>query len=414
MARTAARTDVTRSAVLAHIGAHGPTSRAELARALSVSPALITGATKRLITDGLLTELDHSPSQGGRPARLLGLAAESGRAIGIKVVADHITLVEVGIDGTVHRSATRPYDAAAGTALSDLAGITVSFIAECAPGPLLGIGVGVPGTVDEQDAGTVDSTQLGWMRVPVGETLRRAVDLPVLVENNVNALAMAEALYGSGRGLGHALVVTIGTGIGAGLITDGDVLRGWRGGAGELGHMPVLTDGPACVCGSTGCLETLISERALLRQAATAGLLPAGAEIDALRASADSGDPIAVDIYRSAGTHLGRTLAGVVNLLDPEAVIVLGEGVTAWTHWQAGFEPAFRAALIPHTRHVPVTVETWQDDRWAQGAAALVLSTPFDAVGRSGEQGRLVRERLAIGETPAGATSTASPAGNGA
>ena len=237
MARTAARTDVTRSAVLAHIGAHGPTSRAELARALSVSPALITGATKRLITDGLLTELDHSPSQGGRPARLLGLAAESGRAIGIKVVADHITLVEVGIDGTVHRSATRPYDAAVGTALSDLATITVSFIAECAPGPLLGIGVGVPGTVDEQDAGTVDSTQLGWVRVPVGDTLRRAVDLPVLVENNVNALAMAEALYGSGRGLGHALVVTIGTGVGAGLITDGDVLRGWRGGAGELGHM---------------------------------------------------------------------------------------------------------------------------------------------------------------------------------
>ncbi|SED73784.1 ROK family transcriptional regulator [Ruania alba] len=413
MGRTTARTDVTRSAVLAHIGVHGPTSRAELARVLDVSPALITGATKRLIADGLLTELDHSPSQGGRPARLLGLVAESGRAIGIKVVADHITLVEVGIDGTVQRSATRDFDAAAPAALSELAAVTVAFIDAGTSGPLLGVGVGVPGTVDEQHAGTVDSTQLGWVRVPVGETLRRALDLPVLVENNVNALAMAEALYGSGRGLGHALVVTIGTGVGAGLITDGDVLRGWRGGAGELGHVPVVADGPACVCGSTGCLETLISEEALLRAATAQGIVPEAASIDAVHTAADTGDAGAQAIFRTAGTHLGRTLAGVVNLLDPEAVIVLGEGVTAWTHWSAGFEPAFRAALIPHTRHIPVTVETWQDDRWAQGSAALVLSTPFDAQGLSGEQGRLVRERLAIGEVAASAASPAGPAGNG-
>ncbi|UFU05455.1 ROK family transcriptional regulator [Ruania halotolerans] len=411
MARTAARMDVTRSAILAHIGAHGPTSRAELARALSVSPALITGATKRLIADGLLTELDHSPSQGGRPARLLGLVTESGRAIGIKVVADHITLVEVGIDGSVQRSATREFDAAAGAALSELTAITVEFLSEGTSGPFLGIGVGVPGTVDEQDAGTVDSTQLGWVRVPVGETLRRAVDLPVLVENNVNALAMAEALYGSGRGLAHALVVTIGTGIGAGIISDGTVFRGWRGGAGELGHVPVVPDGPPCVCGGTGCLETLISERALLAEATAAGVLPEDSDVDALRIRADSGDPGAEAIFRTAGTHLGRTLAGLVNVLDPEAVIVLGEGVTAWRHWSAGFEPAFRAALIPHTRHIPITVETWQDDRWAQGAAALVLSTPFDAQGRSGEQGRLVRERLAIGEAPAAARPAAGETG---
>ncbi|MFP3415920.1 hypothetical protein SB773_31250, partial [Bacillus sp. SIMBA_074] len=92
------------------------------------------------------------------------------------------------------------------------------------------------------------------------------------------------------------------------------------------------------------------------------------------------------------GHLLGRVVAGIVNVIDPEILIVLGEGVDSWRHWSFGFEPAFRAGLIPRNRAIPVAVESWQDDRWAQGAAALVLSTPFDAQGRSGEQGRLVRE----------------------
>ncbi|MGV2900771.1 XylR family transcriptional regulator, partial [Microbacterium sp. AGC62] len=103
MTQSSARSDIMRSAVLAQVGALGPTSRASLARLLSVSPALVTQITKQLIADGLLVELDHSPSQGGRPARLLGLVADAGRVIGVKVAADHVTVVEVGIDGTVVR-----------------------------------------------------------------------------------------------------------------------------------------------------------------------------------------------------------------------------------------------------------------------------------------------------------------------
>lgn len=388
---------MTRSAILAHIGANGSTSRADLARELGVSPALITQHTRQLIADGLLLELEHSPSQGGRPARLLGLVADAGRAIGVKVVADHITAVEVGIDGAVVRSATEPFDAAAGTAITRLSDVLRRFIAGGdGEAPLLGIGVGVPGNVDEQDVGTVDSTQLGWLRVPLGEALRRELALPVLVENNVNALAIAEALHGQARGHENVLVVTIGTGVGAGLVSDGRVLRGRSGGAGEIGHFPVEEDGPLCQCGGHGCLEAIIGQSALVREARGAGLIGADAGIVAVRALADGGSLEAQQIYSRAGHLLGRTLAGVVNLVDPEIVILLGEGVEAWGHWTFGFEPAFRAGLIPRNRAVRVAVETWQDDRWAQGAASLVLSTPFDAQGRSGEQGRLVRERLAV------------------
>jgi predicted NBD/HSP70 family sugar kinase len=383
-----------RSAVLAQVGALGPTSRASLARLLSVSPALVTQITKQLIADGLLVELDHSPSQGGRPARLLGLAADAGRVIGVKVVADHIAVVEVGIDGTVVRSATEPFDAASATAIPTLAALLRTFIAGGSDQPLLGVGVGVPGDVDDQSLGNVDSTQLGWSHVPLGDVLRRELGLPVLVENNVNALAMAELLHGQARGHDNVLVVTIGTGVGAGIIADGNVLRGHGGGAGEIGHLPVEEDGPACSCGANGCLESLIGEDALVATARERGLIGAAAGMRTLRACADEGDTAAQELFSHAGHLLGRALAGIVNTIDPEILIVLGEGVEAWSHWSFGFEPALRSALMPRKRGIPVAVETWQDDRWAQGAASLVLATPFDAAGRTGEQGRLVRERL--------------------
>ncbi|TXN29180.1 ROK family transcriptional regulator [Lacisediminihabitans profunda] len=392
--RPQARTDVNRSAILARLGAHGPASRADLARALNVSPALMTQLTKDLLSEGLLRELEHSPSQGGRPARMLGLMSTAGRAIGVKVVADHVAFVDVGIDGTVVRSASEPFDASASTFLADLTGLLRRFVAGGGSAPLLGVGVGVPGSVDRQANGLVDSTQMGWRQVPLGSTLQRELNLPVIVENNVNALAIAERLYGVGRLHENFLVVTIGTGIGAGIMVDGVVLRGSGGGAGEVGHIPVEVDGPLCTCGNHGCLESIIGEAALVRLGRGRGVIGEHSGIAALRGAADSGNAEATRIFSEAGHVLGRTLAGIVHTLDPEIVIVLGEGTAAWSHWSFGFEPAFRSSLIPSRRGVAVAVETWQDESWAQGAAALVLATPFDAEDMAGDQGRLVRERL--------------------
>lgn len=400
--RPMARTDVNRSAILAHLGAQGPASRADLARALSLSPALMTQLSKDLIADGLIRELAHQPSQGGRPARMLGLVASAGRAVGVKVAADHVAFVEVGIDGSVGRTASEPFDAAANTMLAELTDLLRRFIAGGATTPLLGIGVGVPGEVDAQGMGVVNSTQLGWTNAPIGATLRRELGLPVLVENNVNAVAMAERLYGLGRRYSHFLVVTIGTGVGAAIVIDGAIVRGTGGGAGEIGHIPVRDDGPRCNCGNQGCLETFISEGALVRIARERGVIGSTGTIGALRDAVASGDAAAAAIFSEAGHLLGRTLAGLVHALDPEIVILLGEGTTDWAHWSFGFEPAFRSALMSARRGVAVAVESWQDDSWAQGAATLVLATPFDADGVAGEQGELVRQRLVEQAAPQG------------
>ncbi|HEX4402951.1 MAG TPA: ROK family transcriptional regulator [Galbitalea sp.] len=388
------RTDINRSAILAHLGAQGPASRADLARMLGVSPAQVTQLSRELIADGLVQELENSPSQGGRPGRLLGVVSTAIRAIGVKVVVDHVAFVEVGVDGAVTRSGAEPFDALSNMAITNLIAILRRFIDGGSDTPLLGIGVGIPGTVNEQDAGVVDSTQLGWNQVPLGAALRQAFALPVVIDNNVNALSMAERLFGLGRNYQNFLVVTVGTGVGGGIVAGGAVLRGSAGGAGDLGHIPVGTDGPVCQCGNRGCLEAFIGEQTLVREAREQNIIGEHAGIQALKKAADSGDEAAQKIFGQAGEYLGRALAGAVNILDPEVVVLLGEGAAAWSHWSYGFEPAFRGSLVPGKRGVSVVVEPWQDDGWAQGAAALVLATSFDTEGIAGEQGRLVRERL--------------------
>jgi len=394
VALTTARTDANRSAVLAHLGAHGATSRADLARALQLSPALITKLTRELIAEGLVRELELQVSSGGRPAQLLGLSAKSLGAVGIKIAPDHLTFVEVGIDGALQRTATEPFDAGDRLALHSLTTLTKRFVETATHSTLLGIGVGLPGYVLEQSEDVVDSTQLGWSQVPLGSALRAATGLPVLIDNNVNALALTEMLFGVGRGKEDLLVVTIGTGIGGAIVAGGTIVRGASGNAGEIGHIPVVEDGPLCQCGARGCLESVVSQGAILARAREEGIVGPDADLAALRRAASEGEPHAVELFAFAGRTLGRTIAGVVNTLDPEVIVIQGEGAESWEHWSAGFELALNASLIPRKRGIPIVVEGWQDDRWAQGAASLVLSTPFDADGVSGEQGRLVRERL--------------------
>ncbi|TMR22808.1 ROK family transcriptional regulator [Nonomuraea turkmeniaca] len=389
------RGDLTRTAILALLGTGGPLSRTEIARELDLSPATVTQLTRELMGHGMLEELDLKPSRGGRPAVRLGLVGGAGHALGVKVTADHLVLVDVRLDGEVLGSWERPFDPSSADALDELAAAVESAVPGDGP-PLLGVGVGVPGSVEDQAAGTVNAPTLGWQAMPVGERLRRRLRLPVLVENDVNALAVAERLYGRGRTHRDFLVVTIGRGVGAAIVADGRVYRGARGGAGEFGHLPVDPDGPMCGCGARGCLEAFVGSAGLL---AAARAKSAGRVEAPLGQAAAAGDPAARAVFAEAGAILGRATAGLINVVDPEVVVVLGEGTADWPLWRDGFEQALRAQLYPGRRDISVEVESWDDTSWAQGAAALVLATPFDAAGAAGEQGRLVRARL-IGATP--------------
>ncbi|WP_138417491.1 ROK family transcriptional regulator [Sinomonas gamaensis] len=405
MNRSGGDADVTRAAMLAHLGTSGGASRADLARALGLSPALVSQTVKQLMAEGLVRELETSTSSGGRPGRLLGVASTALRSVGLKVSHDHVALVETELDGSVVRAVTLRFDAASVTFLSDLVGLVRAFIGDGRDEPILGIGVGVPGAVDATGTGVVDSGMLGWRQAPLGALMARELDVPVLVENNVNALAVAERLYGAGREHENFLVITIGEGVGAGVVVGGEVVRGSRGGAGEIGHITALSDGPLCTCGKRGCIEALAGEKALLGKARGAGVVPAGGEMAQLQRAADSGNPNARAIYALAASKLGEVVASLVQFIDPEVVIISGEGTKAWTHWSIPFEQALRAGITVDRRAIPVIVEDWEDEAWARGAAALVASTPFDVAGTFGEQGRRVRARLMTGSSATEAAS---------
>ncbi len=379
--------DLTQTAILALLGRAGPLSRADVARELDISPPTVTQVMKRLLDQGMVQELDHAPSRGGRRGQLIGLVGTAARAVGVKVAADHLAIVEARLDGTVLAAHTIPFDTVAPDPAGRLAAALRPYLEDRSGVPLLGLGVGVPGVVDSPDDGVVRASVLGWADVPLGRHLRGALGLPVLVENDVKALAVAEQLYGRGRAHRYFLVVTIGRGIGLGIVASGSVYRGAHGGAGEFGHFPAAPNGPLCGCGKRGCLEAVIGEAGLVAAAREARLLRRGQGTERLRELADRGNPAALGIYAAAGSTLARAISALLVILDPETILILGEGTTAWSHW----DEAFRAGLDDDT---PVAVEAWDDSKWAQGAAALVLATPLSIHAASGRQAPLVLARL--------------------
>jgi predicted NBD/HSP70 family sugar kinase len=374
----AALRDVNRSAVLRLIGRYGPISRAEIARRAGVSPGTVTTLVRNLVEAGIVGPTDQSTPRTGRPAELIAVVGAAAQAIGVKVASDHLAIVRADLDGTVLASSHTPFDAVSGNPFTSIAEHLEAHVAATdGESVLLGIGLGLPGFEDPYGSGVVQAPLLGWRNLPLGEHLTRTLGLPVLVDNDVNTLAAAESLYGTGRGFDDFVVITLGEGVGMGIVVDGEPYRGGRGAAGELGHVAVGGE-RVCSCGKRGCLETLISEPALLESARRRRIVAAGASPDQLVAKAAAGSRPALDLYAAAGAALGDAVAAASVVLDPQAVVVAGEGTRGWPYMSSAFAERFAAGVFPPARdRIPVFVDEWDHTAWALGAAALVLRAPF-------------------------------------
>jgi predicted NBD/HSP70 family sugar kinase len=227
--------------------------------------------------------------------------------------------------------------------------------------------------VDPASGRVADSPLLEWAHLDLIALLEERLHLPVLLDNDVNTLTVAEQLFGAGRGLAHVLVVTLGRGIGMGLVINGLVHRGARGGGGEIGHVEVVPNGPECWCGRHGCLEAVAAEPAIVRELlATTGRLVQPGDIEAL---ADR-EPVIAEILERAGRHVGRAIANVVTVFDPERIVISGEGVRLGNHYLAPLR-AELAARDHKEEPTDVVIEPWGDEAWARGAATLVLRELF-------------------------------------
>ena len=375
-----------RSAVLNLIKAEGPIARVEIARRLNLSGAAVTSIAGELEELGLIRSAAQGPSTGGRPPMLLVLNGNAACVIGIKLMVDQLTAVLCDLEGDVLEERAQPMG---GHDLADVTEAIVELVSDlrAAAGNrnLLGVGIGMPGVVDGARGVCIDSPILGWHDAPIAGWLSDRLGLPVMIDNDVNTLAVAEQLYGHGRNANTFVTITLGRGVGCGIVVAGQLLRGRRGGAGEFGHVPVEPNGETCECGRRGCLEAYAGDPALVRSARAAGLIGASDGISELTQAAEAGHAGARALFAEAGERVGMMLAGLVNTLSPDLVIVSGEGMRA----QRYVEPAIRRALerhvFPPLAGVPLLVDPWNDAKWARGAATLVLDSFFSA--RRGQAG---------------------------
>lgn len=268
----------------------------------------------------------------------------SGFAIAVDLGGSNVRMGVISETGEVSERFKEPSGAAEGCEV--LIGKLTTLLKErvrFAGKGLRGVGVAVPGIVNHAAGVVVEAPNLpGWHDVPLREMLEKALNVPVFIDNDANSFACGESWLGAGKGLGHFIGITLGTGIGGGIIVDGRIVRGADGMAGEVGHLTVNIDGPRCNCGNYGCLETYASASGIsdrMREAIEAGgksslfdstggnLYKITSEM-VYTAARQGGDPLSREVMRSMGTYLGVGIANLIHILNPQAII-LGGGVTA-------------------------------------------------------------------------------------
>lgn len=322
-------------------------------------------------------------SRGGRPGTLLRIASGKFVALGVKITEARLVGTLVDLTGQVLDSFVEDVRVKDGNPLQLIRDALQPHVQDEIDGArLLGIGLGLAGSNDPEEPGIVSSSLLDWRALPMGRYLARELGVPVVIDNDVNTLAAAESLYGVGARYASFLTCTLGRGVGMGIVMNGELITGAHGAAGEFGHVTVAPGGYPCECGKRGCLETIVADAGLVRAATARGLQVA--DRSELSQAAQEGNPDAVAVFQDAGSTLGAALANVVNVLDPAAIVVSGEGSTAWPFLADSFTAALAKGRIPRrSAQVEIVRDEWDDDKWALGAAALVtraaLGNPLGA-----------------------------------
>ncbi len=358
--------EVNRSIVLDMIRRGGRISRTDLARRSHLTKPTVSAIVEGLIAGGVVQEVGFGKAvaSGGRRARLLQFNEASAAYLGIRVGV-HMTSVAIA-DARGQIRATREVPTTKGDATGmiarALAIVDETFeAAEIPRDRLQAVGVTVPGLVDTATGVCVLGPNVDWKNVPVREVIGEALQVPVVVQNVTNAGAIAEGQIGAAQGYRSYIWVYVGSGLGAGIVLDGRPFYGRQGFSGEIGHCQVAESGIQCGCGAVGCLETVASGKALERQAQEAvdrgektllAELGRAIEVTDIVMAAGEGDELAISLFETAGRYLGRGLAYLQNILNPE-IVVLGGRVVEAGDWllkparQAAQEHALKAERVP-------------------------------------------------------------------
>jgi predicted NBD/HSP70 family sugar kinase len=390
-----------RRLVLREISHSGPLPRIDLAARTGISRATVTAVTADLLRGGLIEEVPRESrsdeSARGRPRVDLRIAGKAHLIAGLKVSEGAISLVLVDFDGT-HLAGHERKLTQARTAPTALAGEIATGLAALAATAgralcdISGVGVGISGIVDAARGLVYWSPSLDQRNVPLGALLTRRLGIPVFVDNDANLVAMAELTFGKGRNRSDFIVITIESGVGMGMVLGGQIYRGTRGCGAEFGHTKVHLEGALCRCGQRGCLEAYVADYALVREAASVGGISGGIgggirpgtstsqAVTRILSAARAGDPTAKTVIERAGRMFAMGLANLVNIFDPELIILAGEQLEFDHLYADAVIEEMRKSIVEIDKPAPeVVVHKWDNLMWARGAAAYALEFVQDS-----------------------------------
>ncbi|CCO23406.1 ROK family transcriptional regulator [Maridesulfovibrio hydrothermalis] len=365
-------------------------SRKDIAQQTGLSQATVTAITAEFIKEGIVYEKEAVSSTSGRPPVLLALNPDGAFVAGAYISAEKISVVIINLEAKVMASHHVPI--APGTHSPDkITDLLAEAIKTCRlrhgfiPDDLVGLGLGIPGLVNHRE-GVIHfhpgfNQSEGWKDVHFSGMVEKKTGFQTFIENSSNTLAIYEHWFGAARGCDNFIVVTLEHGVGLGILIDGRLVRGWKGMAGELGHVHGYSGNPLCRCGLTGCLEAVGSNLSILRDAkelADKKLWepedPDNITIETVIDAAKKGNPVLQDIFTRVGTILGKRISDLTRVFDPEKIIITGKSYLAKDML---FEPMTKAmdkrscevfGTVPE-----MIIRPWREGNYARGAGALVL-----------------------------------------
>ena len=368
------------STILRELHESGPMSRSDLVTRTGLTRSAIRGLIGELVAGDLVAEspaeLDGTP---GRPSPVVSPESVGAIVLAFEIAVDSLAAAAVGLGGRTLEKVR--IDLPRGrSSVDDITSALVGLAATVrerlpSDASIVGAAAAFVGVIRRSDGMVSMAPNLGWRDEPLGERLTRALDLPVPIAfaNESDLAVLAEHRRGVARGVDDVLLVWGSVGVGGGLIVGGAPLTGSAGYSGEVGHIPVNPDGLPCRCGSTGCWETEVGSSALLRRA---GRPPEGGHdaVDAVLAAAEAGDPIALAAFAETGRWLGIGLAGTINILNPDLVVLGGRLASSYPFVRSTLEAELdRRVLRASRRLVRVVPTSLGDDAPLLGAAELAF-----------------------------------------
>jgi len=362
-------------------------SRVEIAELTGQSRAAVTNITARLIKEKMIVEKSiETTSTRGRRRVLLSLNPEAAYVVGIKLSAFQVSFAVTDMQASVLSSLIVPVRVGK-RSIEFVTNLIEEGIRHCVTEARLsmkkisGIGIGVPGLVDHEQGVALWSPLYKRENSKLREMIQNRFNIITHIDNDANTVTLAQQWFGEGRDVDDFIVVTIEHGIGLGIVVNGHLYRGFKGFGGEFGHFVIMPDGAPCRCGKYGCIEAYVADYRILQSAIDAckgGKWDCDAishlRIEMVTERAKEGEPVLQQIFQKAGEILGMGISGLVQIFNPEKIIIAGEGVRAgdllFNPMRATIEKQTMPKMI---EDLQISIQQWKDTDWARGAASMAL-----------------------------------------